>query len=159
MGALAREAQRVGASDALTASGDDRHRVLQSHRIPSDTQIDSSSQQLGITDEQLEAYAPLAETIGVTFTMLYYVRRSYEEGLAVFGFAGERLAAKSGYAKVMYEGLKKHYGIEVRNFAVHACGAACGSFYRGGREGQRKHDPSGPLRGGSDKGRSPRGVG
>ena len=32
--------------------------------------------------------------------------------------------------------------------------AACGSFYRGGREGQRKWDPSGPLRSGSDKGRS-----
>lgn len=77
-------------------------------------------QQLGITAEQLEAYVPLAETIGVTFTMLYYVRRSYEEGLAVFGFAGERLAAKSGYAKMMYEGLKQHYGMDVKNFAVHA---------------------------------------
>ncbi len=76
-------------------------------------------QQLGI-DGELEAYVPLAETIGVTFTMLYYVRRSYEEGLAVFGFAGERLAAKSGYAKVMYEGLKQHYGIDVTNYAVHA---------------------------------------
>jgi pyrroloquinoline quinone (PQQ) biosynthesis protein C len=77
-------------------------------------------QQLGITADEIEAYAPLPETIGVTFTMLYYVRRSYEEGLAVFGFAGERLAAKSGYAKVMYEGLKQHYGIDVQNFAVHA---------------------------------------
>jgi hypothetical protein len=52
--------------------------------------------------------------------MLYYVRRSYEEGLAVFGYAGERLAARSGYAKVMYEGLKKHYGLDVKNFEVHA---------------------------------------
>jgi pyrroloquinoline quinone (PQQ) biosynthesis protein C len=77
-------------------------------------------QQLGIAADEIEAYAPLPETIGVTFTMLYYVRRSYEEGLAVFGFAGERLAAKSGYAKVMYEGLKQHYGIDVQNFAVHA---------------------------------------
>jgi pyrroloquinoline quinone (PQQ) biosynthesis protein C len=77
-------------------------------------------QQLGITAEELESYVPLPETIAVTFTMLYYVRRSYEEGLAVFGFAGERLAAKSGYAKVMYEGLKQHYGMEVKNFEVHA---------------------------------------
>ena len=77
-------------------------------------------QQLGITAEELGSYVPMPETIATTFTMLYYIRRSYEEGLAVFGFAGERLAAKSGYAKVMYEGLKKHYGIEVRNFAVHA---------------------------------------
>ena len=77
-------------------------------------------QQLGIGADEVRAYVPLAETIGVTFTMLYYVRRSYEEGLAVFGFAGERLAARSGYAKVMYEGLKQHYGITVRNFEVHA---------------------------------------
>ena len=77
-------------------------------------------QQLGIGADEVRAYVPLAETIGATFTMLYYVRRSYEEGLAVFGFAGERLAARSGYAKVMYEGLKQHYGITVRNFAVHA---------------------------------------
>jgi len=76
--------------------------------------------QLGITDEELESYTPLPETIGTTFTMLYYIRRSYEEGLAVFGFAGERLAARSGYAKTMYEGLKKHYGIDVKNFEVHA---------------------------------------
>jgi pyrroloquinoline quinone (PQQ) biosynthesis protein C len=77
-------------------------------------------QQLGITAEELESYVPLPETIAVTFTMLYYVRRSYEEGLAVFGFAGERVAAKSGYAKTMYEGLKQHYGMEVKNFEVHA---------------------------------------
>jgi pyrroloquinoline quinone (PQQ) biosynthesis protein C len=76
--------------------------------------------QLGITDEELESYTPLPETIGTTFTMLYYIRRSYEEGLAVFGFAGERLAARSGYAKTMYEGLEKHYGIDVKNLAVQA---------------------------------------
>ena len=77
-------------------------------------------QMLGITADELQSYVPLPETIAVTFTMLYYVRRSYEEGLAVFGFAGERLAARSGYAKVMYEGLKKHYGLDVKNFEVHA---------------------------------------
>ncbi|GIW40473.1 MAG: hypothetical protein KatS3mg076_1050 [Candidatus Binatia bacterium] len=77
-------------------------------------------QQLGISAEELESYVPLPETIATTFTMLYYVRRSYEEGLAVFGFAGERLAARSGYARVLYEGLKRHYGMDVKNFAVHA---------------------------------------
>jgi len=77
-------------------------------------------QQLGISAEELHNYVPLPETIATTFTMLYYIRRSYEEGLAVFGFAGERLAARSGYAKVMYEGLKQHYGLEVKNFEVHA---------------------------------------
>lgn len=77
-------------------------------------------QMLAITAEELERYEPLPETIAVTFTMLYYVRRSYDEGLAVFGYAGERLAAKSGYAKQLYEGLKRHYGMDVKNFEVHA---------------------------------------
>lgn len=77
-------------------------------------------QMMGISAEELEQYTPLAETVAVVFTMLYYVRRSYEEGLAVFGYAGERLAAKSGYAKALYEGLKQHYGLEVKNFEVHA---------------------------------------
>jgi pyrroloquinoline quinone (PQQ) biosynthesis protein C len=77
-------------------------------------------QQLGIGAEELQGYTPLPETIAVTCSMLYYIRRSYEEGVAVFGFAGERLAARSGYAKTMYEGLKQHYGMEVKNFEVHA---------------------------------------
>ena len=77
-------------------------------------------QMMGITAAEIEAYQPLPETISVVFSMLYYVRRSYEEGLAVFGYAGERLAAKSGYAKALYEGLRDHYGLTVRNFEVHA---------------------------------------
>jgi pyrroloquinoline quinone (PQQ) biosynthesis protein C len=77
-------------------------------------------QMMGITAEELQAYTPLPETIAITFTMLYYVRRTYEEGLAVFGYAGERLAAKSGYAKALYEGLRDHYGLTVKNFEVHA---------------------------------------
>lgn len=77
-------------------------------------------QMMGIDAAELEAYVPLPETIAVTFTMLYYVRHSYEEGLAVFGYAGERLAARSGYAKNLYEGLRNHYGLEVKNFEVHA---------------------------------------
>jgi len=76
--------------------------------------------QLGLSDDQIRAYTPLPETIAMTFTMLYYLRRSYEEGLAVFGYAGERVAAGSGYARTLYEGLKTHYGVDVKNFAVHA---------------------------------------
>jgi pyrroloquinoline quinone (PQQ) biosynthesis protein C len=76
--------------------------------------------QLGLSDDDIRHYAPLPETIGMTFTMLYYIRRSYEEGLAVFGYAGERVAAGSGYAGTLYEGLRSHYGVEVKNFAVHA---------------------------------------
>ncbi len=76
--------------------------------------------QLGLTDDDIRAYTPLPETIALVCTMLYYVRRSYEEGLAVLGYAGERVAAGSGYARTLYEGLKRHYGIAVRNFEVHA---------------------------------------
>lgn len=78
------------------------------------------ARQLGITDGELEAYVPMPETIASVFTTLYYIRRSYEEGLAAFGFAGERAAAKTEYAKILYEGLREHYGLEVKNFAVHA---------------------------------------
>src|SRR5437016_1388017 len=76
--------------------------------------------QLGLGDDDIRAYRPLPETIAMTFTMLYYIRRSYEEGLAVFGYAGERVAAGSGYAKTLYEGLQQHYGLPVKNFEVHA---------------------------------------
>jgi pyrroloquinoline quinone (PQQ) biosynthesis protein C len=76
--------------------------------------------QLGLADDDIASYTPHAATIAMTHTMLYYVRRSYEEGLAVFGYAGERVAAGSGYAKTLYEGLRDHYGVAVRNFEVHA---------------------------------------
>src|SRR3989441_1950102 len=74
--------------------------------------------QLGLTDDDVRAYRPLPETIAMTCTILYYIRRSYEEGLAVFGYAGERVAAGSGYARTLYEGLQKHYGLPVKNFEV-----------------------------------------
>jgi pyrroloquinoline quinone (PQQ) biosynthesis protein C len=76
--------------------------------------------QLGITDDELVSYTAMPETIGMVFTTLYYMRRSYEEGLASFGWAGERFAAATGYAPKMYEGMRRHYGIEVENFRVHA---------------------------------------
>ena len=75
---------------------------------------------LGITDDELLGYRPMPETIGSVFTTLYYMRRSYEEGLAAFGWAGERFAASTNYAAMMYEGMRDHYGIEVENFKVHA---------------------------------------
>jgi pyrroloquinoline quinone (PQQ) biosynthesis protein C len=76
--------------------------------------------QLGIADSELLEYRAMPETIGSVFTTLYYMRRSYEEGLAAFGWAGERFAASTGYAMMMYEGLRDHYGMEVENFKVHA---------------------------------------
>lgn len=75
---------------------------------------------LGITDDELRDYVPLPETIGLVLASCYYMRRSYEEGLAAFGWAGERFAASTGYARMMYEGMRDHYGIEVENFHVHA---------------------------------------
>jgi len=76
--------------------------------------------QLGISDEELRSYVPMPETIGATFTLLYYCRRTYEEGLAAFGYARERVAGMSGYAGTVYTGLSKHYGIKAKNFEVHA---------------------------------------
>ena len=76
--------------------------------------------QLGISDEELQAYVPMPETIGATFTLLYYCRRTYEEGLAAFGYARERVAGMSGYAGTVYSGLAKHYGIKAKNFQVHS---------------------------------------
>jgi pyrroloquinoline quinone (PQQ) biosynthesis protein C len=76
--------------------------------------------QLGISDEELRAYVPMPETIGSVYTLLYYCRRSYEEGLAAFGYARERVAGQSGYAKTVYTGLAKHYGIKARNMEVHS---------------------------------------
>ena len=75
---------------------------------------------LGVSDEELTSYRAMPESIGSVFTTLYYMRRSYEEGLAAFGWAGERFAASTNYAKMMYEGMRDHYGLEVENFKVHA---------------------------------------
>jgi pyrroloquinoline quinone (PQQ) biosynthesis protein C len=75
---------------------------------------------LDITDDELTAYVPLPETLGMVLASMYYMRRSYEEGLAAFGWAGERFAASTGYAQMMYEGMRDHYGLEVENFKVHA---------------------------------------
>ncbi len=75
---------------------------------------------LQIPDEELKRYVPMPETIGSVYTLLYYCRRSYEEALGALGYARERAAGRSGYAKTLYEGLWKHYGIKVKNLEVHA---------------------------------------
>ena len=74
----------------------------------------------GIPDEALRAYLPMPETIGSVYTLLYYCRRSYEEALGALGYARERAAGRSGYARTLYEGLWKHYGVKVKNLEVHA---------------------------------------
>ena len=80
--------------------------------------------------------APCRRAIGSVFTTLYYMRRSYEEGLAAFGWAGERFAASTNYARMMYEGMRDHYGLEVENFKVHA--------YAEERPRQRRRLPAAP---------------
>jgi pyrroloquinoline quinone (PQQ) biosynthesis protein C len=75
---------------------------------------------LGIPDEELRAYVPMPETIGSVYTLLYYARRSYEEALAALGYGRERVAGQSGYAKTLYEGLYRHYGVRVKDLEVHA---------------------------------------
>jgi pyrroloquinoline quinone (PQQ) biosynthesis protein C len=74
----------------------------------------------GVPDEELRAYVPMPETIGSVYTLLYYCRRSYEEALGALGYARERAAGMSGYAKTLYVGLWKHYGVKVKNLEVHA---------------------------------------
>jgi len=54
--------------------------------------------ELGLTDADVRAYAPIPETIAAVFTTLFYVRRSYEEGVAALGFAGVRIGATSADA-------------------------------------------------------------
>lgn len=75
---------------------------------------------LGIPDQEVRAYVPMPETIGSVYTLLYYCRRSYEEALGALGYARERAAGRSGYAKTLYVGLWTHYGIKVKDLEVHA---------------------------------------
>jgi pyrroloquinoline quinone (PQQ) biosynthesis protein C len=74
----------------------------------------------GIADDELRAYVPMPETIGSVYTLLYYCRRSYEEALGALGYARERAAGRSGYAKTLYAGLATHYGVRVKDLEVHA---------------------------------------
>jgi hypothetical protein len=67
--------------------------------------------QIGLTDEDIRTYTPLPETIAATCTLLFYMRRSYEEGLAVLGWAGDRVTARGPQARTMVEGLERHYGV------------------------------------------------
>ena len=59
----------------------------------------------------------------MTFTVLFSVRRSYEEGLAIVGFAAERLAARSDPTRVLAQGLATHYGVTVADTPGAADGA------------------------------------
>ena len=72
--------------------------------------------QLGAGDEQLAALIPLPSTLGAAFTVSYYFRRSFEEGVAA-GVASENMAVDA--MEVLYNGLREHYKIESEFFKVH----------------------------------------
>ena len=72
--------------------------------------------ELGANDEQMTSYVPLPATLGAAFTVSYYFRRSFEEGIAA-GVASENMAVDA--MEVLYEGLKRHYEIDSRFFKVH----------------------------------------
>jgi len=72
--------------------------------------------QFGATEEETVSYAPLPSTIGAAFTVSYYFRRSFEEGIAA-GVASENMAVDA--MEVIYEGLKNHYEIDSQFFKVH----------------------------------------
>jgi hypothetical protein len=66
---------------------------------------------LGLRDDEIRAHMPLPETIAMTCTFLFYVRRSYEEGVAVVAFAAERAMAGAERARGLHEALTRHYGL------------------------------------------------
>lgn len=115
--------------DGLSRAGS-QHRRYWARRLAQETGFGAAAgpvemviewnRHLGVSDEELATTLAMPETVGMVFTTLYYMRRSYEEGVAAYGWAGERFAAATGYAPKMYEGMRDHYGIEVENFRVHA---------------------------------------
>ncbi|HVN83445.1 MAG TPA: iron-containing redox enzyme family protein [Candidatus Binatia bacterium] len=68
---------------------------------------------LGITRAELLEHLPLGSTIGAASTMGYYCRNSFEEGLGAFGLAVEmEVPGRPNGAKVIYDGLRRHYGLD-----------------------------------------------
>lgn len=78
------------------------------------SQVDTAldwCRRLGADDDAVRRHTPLPETIAMTFTVLFSVRRSYEEGVAVVGYASERLARRSDPVRKLADGLASHYGV------------------------------------------------
>jgi hypothetical protein len=88
---------------------------------------------LGISDEGSRAVSAAAgeRRLGVHDALLH--APLLRGGLAAFGWAGERFAASTNYAKLMYEGMRDYYGMEIENFRVHA--------YAEGDHGNRRLPP------------------
>ena len=76
-------------------------------------------QQLGISADELTRYVPLPETVATTFTMLYYIRRSYEEGLRSLASREKGWRAQLDMPKPCTRA-EAALRPRVRNFEVHA---------------------------------------
>lgn len=78
---------------------------------------------LGIGRDELLEHLPLPSTIGAAAAMGYYCRSSFEEGLGAFGLAVEmEVPGRPNGARVFYEALRRHYGLDKRTlefWAVH----------------------------------------
>jgi len=78
---------------------------------------------LDIHRDQLLEHLPLPSTIGAASTMGYYCRNSFAEGLGAFGLAVEmEVPGRPNGAKVIYDGLKRHYGLDAKTlefWAIH----------------------------------------
>ena len=68
---------------------------------------------LDISRDELLDHTPLATTIGAASVLGYYCRTSFEEGLGAFGLGVElEVPGRPNGAKVLYEGLRRHYGFD-----------------------------------------------
>jgi len=66
---------------------------------------------VGLSDDDVRAYTPLPQTIAMICTMTFYARRSYEEGIAVFAYAADRIGTGAAAARRLGEALQAHYGV------------------------------------------------
>jgi len=70
---------------------------------------------LDISRDELLDHLPLPSTVGAASTMGYYCRNSFEEGLGAFGLAVEmEVPGRPNGAKVIYDGLKRHYSVDAK---------------------------------------------
>jgi pyrroloquinoline quinone (PQQ) biosynthesis protein C len=65
---------------------------------------------LGASDEDIAGYAPLPQTIAFVCTVLFYVRRTYEEGVAAVLYT-ERGGVGRASDDALRAGLAAHYGV------------------------------------------------
>jgi hypothetical protein len=90
----------------------DRFAAIAGYAGPSNSvqELLAWSRQLGVDDDAVRHYTALPETIAMTCTLLFYVRRSYEEGVAVLAHRDAPVVGVPANART---GLARHYGVTV----------------------------------------------